>query len=225
MAFLNGKAVAFSPVINIEHTEAKLQKKIAPLLIEGETVIKPAEGFDGISEMEISGVYYSGSGLPYTKKTKFKLNPEVFGEAMSHLVEAVICKWQGSGGFLKGLTLTHTVHTITFVEANCNILDYFGPFDSAANIIFESVSDGFAMDIWGEAGAQFGNVRRFEVFDGWCYDTSLYNAVDLEAEAIIELINNLATVEGKILWLGDGNIEKVSQDVINIAINKGWDVM
>lgn len=225
MAYINGNYTCFTPALSLGQVDAKLQTKAAPLLIEGETVIQPDAGFDALSEVTVSGVYYSEKGLLYTKKMRLKTHPTIIGENLPNLEELIIDSFMHDADYLEGFSGATNVHTITFVNSNCVLENAFAPFDSAETIIFESVGEYFAINIWGDLMGAFTHVKTFEVFEGWEHDLVLLSAYDLEAESIINIINNLATVDYRTLWLGSHNIEKVDPEIINNAVNKGWDVM
>ena len=227
MAYINGNYTCFTPnlSITVEQVDGTLQTKRAPLLIEGETIIQPDEGFDALSEVIVDGVYYTERGLPYTRKLRLKTSPMAFGDELPNLEELIIDEFIAPGEKLNGFANCTNVREITFVNTNCHLEDYFVPFETAEKIKFESVSEDFNVVIWGDLAGTFDRVKIFEVFEGWIYDIVLVCACDLEAESIINIINNLAVVEYQTLWLGEANIGKVSPDIINIAVNKGWDVM
>jgi hypothetical protein len=230
MAYINGNYTCFTPELSLEvkQTDAKLISKKLPDLIEGLKAFLPPSGFDGFSSVKVEGVYYSEKGIPYTKETRFKNSPTIWGDYLPDL-EAIIFDNCPLGKYnIVGLTNSNFVASIVF-EENCNVIldstTLFYPFETCSSIEFKGLNDDsdIEMCMWGVLSQSLSNLTKFSVFSGWNYDTVLCNS-DLSAYYITRLINNLAEVEGKSLFLGSSNIEKVSEETINIAINKGWDV-
>lgn len=229
MAYINGNYTCFTPEIslNVNQVTAKTLEKTLPNLIEGYGIYSPPSGYDGFSEVKVHGVYYSEIGIPYTRKTRFKNTPEIWGENLPFLQEISFDEGAQGKYAVNGLSRTFGVVYITF-EENCTVLfdktSAFEPFNSVVTLRIKGLNADSDFDMWsGAMSMGLTNLQAFEVYEGWDYDTVLYNS-DLDPWYITWLINDLAVVEGKSLFLGSGNIEKVSEDVINIAINKGWDV-
>ena len=230
MAYLNNKPSCFSPKFTIEQSNAKLQEKAVDDLSNGDVILRPDAGFDGMSKVSIAGLYYTEYGEIYSKAIRIKMN---YGGHLNNCegLEKVIFD-EGANGesyAIASLNNCKNLKTIIF-DDDCNandtgVTNWLVYSSAVETLIFKNVADSFNFDMWSGNTDNLTALAHLEVCEGWDRDLAFYNSPRLTAGCMNAIIDNLATVtEPRSLWIGDDNIVKLSQEYIDIAVNKGWDV-
>ncbi len=229
MAYLNNKPSCFSPKIMLEQSAAKLQEKAVDDLSNGDVILRPDAGFDGMSKVSIAGLYYNDYGEIYSKAIRIKKDYDRHLDNCAGLEKVIFDKGANDEQYvIPSLNNCKDLKTIVF-DNDCNAID-MGLNGWLANspvetLIFKNVADSFGFDMWMGNTDNLTFLSHLEVCEGWDRDLVFNNSPRLTAGCMMAVINNLATVtESRSLWIGDDNIVKLSQEYIDIAVNKGWDV-
>lgn len=227
MAYLNDNVIAFSPSITLEQGVANLIKGQYDAS-KGDTVLKPKEGY-AYSEVKIKGVYYSPEGSPYVSGLRI-FNAGGKYEGCPNLDS--ITFEPSANGYPYEMNSFQNCEGLTFLEfANDSNFLWQAPYRffncPIEMVIFGAISEDAVIDIWSNGMAEdFAAVTYLQICEGWRHDLAVYES-DLPADQIVYIMNNLAQLtedEYLTLWLGEKNIEKVDPSIIDIGINKGWDI-
>lgn len=224
MAYLNDNVVAFSPSITLEQGAANLVKGSYDAS-NGDAVLKPKNG-EAFSEVAISGVCYSPQGSPYVRNLKVYNAHGKYD--YSDMLDSISFEKGQESYLLPSFCDCERLNYIYFADGACfEWLDAYRFTNSPIEMmIFGAISENAVIDIWtNNMGEDLTELVYLEVPEGWAHDLAVYNS-DLTADNVTQIIQNAAQLDGdaRTLWLGDRNIEKVDPSIIDIGINKGWDI-
>jgi hypothetical protein len=227
MGFLNKKPTCFTPCLSLEQTGGKLQEKIIKD-VNGTFTLRADNNFDGMASVKVFGLYYTGNGEPYAKVMHIEKDFESRFNEAEELETLYFCNCKAGAYVLRGYANCPKLRELHFID-NCNVKwtdvqAFFGSFENIETITIQSVSnDAEFLDYVAFYGCTA--LKEFSVYAGWDKAVTLSQSLDLTPQSIVNLIYNAATVtNGQYMDLGYENVQKVSEDIIDIALSKGWDV-
>ena len=224
MAYLNDNVIAFSPSITLEQGASNL-KEITIDASDGD-VVKIADDDNAFSKVQVYGVHYSPAGYPYSRK--LRINNSNTNYMNSPYLEELYFVAGAQAYEINDFSGCESLRLLSFEDgANFRWVSPMIFTNTAITYIeFGNVADDAEIDIWNSFADDLTLVEWVEIPQGWARDLAFYLS-PLHADNIADICQRVAQLEEgetRTLWFGDENILKVDQSIIDIAVNKGWDV-
>lgn len=230
MGFLNDNVTAFSPLLTIERVDAALQEKTVDDISNGDIIIEPDEGFNGLSKVKAAGVYYSPRGFLYTKIFRPRANCGDYYEGSAELEKVIYDNKSVQVVDMSNFRNCANLRQLIFEDGAKVYWQGEGHFTGSPvkYMHIGNINNGYSIiEAWAGVTESLTNLVDVTIWQGYDFETlELYSSPNLAADCLRNIINNLASgMSGNVLWIGETNIAKLSQEYIDIATSKGWDVM